>query len=45
MPDPEVPQLRELLMQNHTVFSLEPGERGETDIVTMSIDTGDAHPC
>ena len=26
------------------VFSLEEGEHGETDIVTMTIDTGDAQP-
>ena len=44
-PTLEVSQLREFLMQNHMVFSLKEGEHGETDIATMSIDTGDAHPC
>ena len=44
LPEPEMTQLREFLGKNHMVFSLEEGERGETDIVTMTIDTGDAQP-
>ena len=44
MPQSDVVQLRGFLADNHKVFSLEEGERGETDIVTMSIDTGDSHP-
>lgn len=42
VPDAEAPQqLHDFLMQNHMVFSLRPGECGETDIVTMSINTGE----
>ena len=33
-----------LLERYHDVFSLTEGERGETDLVEMSIDTGDAVP-
>ena len=33
-----------LLEEYHDVFSLEEGERGETDVVELHIDTGDAHP-
>ena len=44
VPSAEVDQLKEFLVQYHSVFSLEDGERGETDIITMSIDTGDSHP-
>ena len=29
VPTPEMPQLRELLIQNHMVFSLEDGEHGD----------------
>ena len=43
-PQSEVSRLRDFIADNHDVFSLEEGERGETDLVTMSIDTGDAHP-
>ena len=32
------------LPPHHDVFSLEDGERGETDLVHMEIDTGDASP-
>ena len=44
LPESEMTQLREFLAKNHMVFGLEEGERGETDIVTMTIDTGDAQP-
>ena len=37
-------QLLSLLEEYHDVFSLEDGERGETDWVEMNIDTGDATP-
>ena len=30
--------------EQHEAFCLEPNERGETDILTMEIDTGDARP-
>ena len=43
-PQSEVSRLRDFIADNHDVFSLEEGERGETDLVTMSIDTGDTHP-
>ena len=37
-------QLLSVLEDYHDVFSLEEGERGETDWVEMKIDTGDAAP-
>jgi len=37
-------QLLSLLTEYHDVFSIEDGERGETDWVEMNIDTGDATP-
>ena len=40
----EVNQLKEFLTQHHSVFGLEDGEHGETDIITISIDTGDSQP-
>ena len=40
----EESRLQEFLTRNHMVFSLENDERGETDLVTMSIDTGDSQP-
>ena len=36
--------LRKLLHDHHDVFSLEEGERGETDLIEFMIDTGDAAP-
>ena len=36
--------LHKFLSQNHRAFALEPGERGETDMVSMEIDTGDTPP-
>ena len=30
---------------HHSVFALEEYERGETKLVEMDINTGDAHPC
>ena len=44
MTQEETFQLGELLMGYHEVFSLEDGERGETDLVEFKIDTGDAVP-
>ena len=44
VPQPDAEQLRDFLTANHKVFSLEEGERGETALVTMDIDTGDAQP-
>ena len=33
-----------LLEEYHDVFSLEDSERGETDVIEVHIDTGDAPP-
>lgn len=44
VPPAKVYQLKEFLTQHHSVFSLENGENGETDIVTVSINTGDSQP-
>ena len=33
---------QEFLTRHHQVFTLEPGERGETDLVQIKIDTLDA---
>ena len=37
-------ELHQFLGEQHEAFCLEPNERGETDVLTMEIDTGDAHP-
>ena len=37
-------KLQDLLCKYHHVFTLEDGERGETEMVQMRIDTGDAEP-
>ena len=37
-------ELHDLLSEYHQTFSLEEDERGETDIVQLVIDTGDAPP-
>ena len=34
----------EFLVNHHEAFSVEPGEQGETSLVQMEVDTGDAHP-
>ena len=44
VPQTETEQLRAFLVDNHSVFSLDEGERGETSIVKMNIDTGDSLP-
>ena len=36
--------LEEFLAEHHQAFSLDPEERGETDLVQIEIDTGDASP-
>ena len=36
--------LLHFLTEHHNVFALEEHERGETNLVKMEIDTGDAHP-
>ena len=40
VPQTETEQLRAFLVDNHSVFSLDEGERGETSSVKMNIDTG-----
>ena len=45
IPEQEKRELLELLGEHHTTFSLVEGERGETDLVEMEINTGDARPC
>ena len=42
VPDADAGQLRTFLANNHSVFSLQDGERGDTSLVTTPIDTGDA---
>ena len=37
-------KLQDLLSKHHCVFALEDGERGETAMVRMKIDTGDSEP-
>ena len=40
----ETRKLHELLEEFHSAFSLEEGERGETDLIEMEIHTEDATP-
>ena len=42
VPHSDSEQLRTFLANNHSVFSLDEGERGETSLEMMDIDTGDA---
>ena len=44
VPDADAGQLCTFLANNHSVFSLHDGERGNASLVTMPIDTGDAPP-
>lgn len=44
LPPDELQQLKDFLVSVHDVFSVSEGERGETDIVQLEIDTGDAQP-
>ena len=45
LPESEASRLLEFLADNHEVFSLEEGERGETSLVAMGIDTEGSTPC
>ena len=36
--------LRQLLLGHHQAFAVDEGDRGETDLIQMTIDTGDAPP-
>ena len=42
LPEPEKKILYDFLAENHLAFSLEKGERGETDLIQMEIDTDGA---
>ena len=42
VPKADAEQLHTFLANNHDVFCLREGERGDTSLVTMEIDTGDA---
>ena len=44
LPWQERSQLHSFLLECHQAFSLEDGERGETSLVEMRIDTGDSSP-
>ena len=44
LPDEHKRQLFTLLKEYHITFSLEKGERGETDLVELRIDTADTPP-
>ena len=44
LPDDEKSQLLELLSKHHGTFSVEPGDRGETDLTQIVIDTGEVSP-
>ena len=45
LPDEEKETFQTFLTHHHRAFCLEHGERGETDLICMEIDTGgDAHP-
>ena len=44
IPEQEKRELLDLLEEHHTTFSLVEGERGETNLVEMEIDTGHAQP-
>ena len=35
-------RLRQLLLGHHQAFAVEEGDRGETDLIQMTVDTGDA---
>ena len=42
---PQKEEFFQFLTGHHNVFALEEYERGETDLIEMEVDTGDAHPC
>ena len=44
LPDDKKTLLYDFLTNSHTAFCLDDGERGETDLVEMVIDTGDTTP-
>ena len=44
LPDPDKTLLTEFLMDHHDVFALDESDRGETDLIQLEIDTGEAPP-
>ena len=44
LPEAEKEKLQSFLVKHHLAFCLEPGERGETDLLQFKIDTADARP-
>ena len=44
LPQEEKEAFQSFLVKHHRAFCLEDGERGETELIRMEIDTGDAHP-
>ena len=44
LPEKEKSEFLAFLMENHEAFSLEVGERGETEVAQFEIDTGDTAP-
>lgn len=44
VPEQEREELLRLLREHHNTFSINEGERGETNLVEMEIDTGGAKP-
>ena len=44
LPEAEELKLMAFLMDHHEVFALEEGERGETSLMQLEIDTGNATP-
>ena len=44
LPEPQKKLLRDFLAEKQLTFRLEKGEHGETDLIQMEIDTGDATP-
>ena len=44
LPEVEKTRLLQLLLDHHQAFCLEPGERGETSLAQLEIDTGDSPP-
>ena len=40
----EDPELQEVILQYHHLFSVDEEERGEMDLVQLTIDTGEASP-
>ena len=44
LPEPHKTAFKKLLAEHHSAFSVEKGERGETDLIKMESDIGNAPP-